>query len=137
MCVKGGCRGSRSFYPLHDCEFLLLRQSVGKEYLKPRMNLAKVPAFADRFALAFSFKYFSAVSSFSSSLYFFFGIVLTHFIRLLCLTKWGHFIAGGYLFRTSRPQPAKAITDSPSAAAVPHQRGFVYYLFLSFVLCCS
>ena len=31
--VKGGCRGSRSFYPLHDCEFLLLRQSVGKEYL--------------------------------------------------------------------------------------------------------
>ena len=29
--VKGGCRGSRSFYPLHGCEFLLLRQPDGKE----------------------------------------------------------------------------------------------------------
>ena len=38
--VKGGCRGSRSFYPLHDCEFLLLRQSVGKEYFKLRMKLS-------------------------------------------------------------------------------------------------
>ena len=41
--VKGG---SRSFYPLHDCEFLLLRQSVGKEYFKLRMNLTLVPASA-------------------------------------------------------------------------------------------
>ena len=44
--VKGGYRGSRSFYPLHDCEFLLLRQSVGKEYFKLRMNLTLVPASA-------------------------------------------------------------------------------------------
>ena len=41
--VKGG---SRSFYPLHDCEFLLLWQSVGKEYFKLRMNLTLVPASA-------------------------------------------------------------------------------------------
>ena len=41
--VKGG---SRSFHPLHGCEFLPLRQSVGKEYFKLRMNLAKVPASA-------------------------------------------------------------------------------------------
>ena len=40
--IKGG---SRSFRPLHGCESLL-RQSVGKEYLKLRMNLAKVPASA-------------------------------------------------------------------------------------------
>ena len=44
--VKSGCRGSRSFYPLHDCEFLLLRQSVGKEYFKLRMNLTLVSASA-------------------------------------------------------------------------------------------
>ncbi len=48
--VKGGCRGSRSFYPLHDCEFLLLRQSVGKEYFKLRMNLAPIPASAGPFS---------------------------------------------------------------------------------------
>ena len=47
--VKGGCRGSRSFYPLHDCEFLLLRQSVGKENLKLRMNLAPIPVSAGPF----------------------------------------------------------------------------------------
>ena len=48
--VKGGCRGSRSFYPLHDCEFLLLRQSVGKEYFKLRMNLTPIPASAGPFS---------------------------------------------------------------------------------------
>ena len=48
--VKGGSRGSRSFYPLHDCEFLLLRQSVGKEYFKLRMNLAPIPASAGPFS---------------------------------------------------------------------------------------
>ena len=48
--VKGGCRGSRSFYPLHGCEFLLLRQSVGKEYFKLRMNLTLVPASAGPFS---------------------------------------------------------------------------------------
>ena len=48
--VKGGCRGSRSFYPLHACEFLLLRQSVGKEYFKLRMNLAPIPASAGPFS---------------------------------------------------------------------------------------
>ena len=48
--VKGGCRGSRSFYLLHDCEFLLLRQSVGKEYFKLRMNLSPIPASAGPFS---------------------------------------------------------------------------------------
>ncbi len=45
--VKGGCR---SFYPLNGCEFLLLRQSVGKEYFKLRMNLTLVPASAGPFS---------------------------------------------------------------------------------------
>ena len=45
-----GSRGSRSFYPLHGCEFLLLRQSVGKEYFKLRMNLTLVPASAGPFS---------------------------------------------------------------------------------------
>ena len=48
--VKGGCCGSRSFYPLHGCEFLLLRQSVGKEYFKLRINLAPIPASAGPFS---------------------------------------------------------------------------------------
>ena len=45
--VKGG---SRSFYPLQGCEFLLLRQSVGKEYFKLRMNLTPIPASAGPFS---------------------------------------------------------------------------------------
>ena len=43
---RAAAYGSRSFYPLHGCEFLLLRQSVGKEYFKLRMNLTLVPASA-------------------------------------------------------------------------------------------
>jgi len=35
-----GSRGSRSFYPLHGCEFLLLRQPDGKENDYPPNNKA-------------------------------------------------------------------------------------------------
>ena len=48
--VKDGCWGSCSFYPLYGCEFLLLRQSVGKENLQMRMNLAPVSAPAGPFS---------------------------------------------------------------------------------------